>query len=267
MAEPWMEAPAVAGALAIGRGVALFVGRRVCTPTHHHRAVQLVVSAGSSFDLQTDGPPRSEDVALIPSGSPHALRASSAVAVLLVESDGPRGRRIDALARGPLVDAQRRALRSVQLPAPAPADLARAVRAWMQALDPQSPTRAPSQEVLRVLSVVERAAARGEAMGLVDVARAVSLSPTRVTHRVSRELGLPYRALVRWTRIRFALRARFGGSSLTEAALGAGFADASHLSRTFRATLGISPSWLLERVAFVELEIDRPIQAASKRIP
>ena len=124
-----------------------------------------------------------------------------------------------------------------------------------------------SEEVARVLSVVEGAAQRGEPLGLVDVARAVSLSPTRVTHRVSHELGLPYRALVRWTRMRFAIRATRAGKSLTEAALGAGFADASHLSRTFRAALGISPSRLLERVALLELEIDRVVQASPTRIP
>ena len=118
-----------------------------------------------------------------------------------------------------------------------------------------------------MLAVVERAALSGESMGLVDVARAVSLSPTRVTHRVSRELGLPYRALVRWTRMRVAMRARYAGKSLTEAALAAGFADASHLSRTFRAALGVAPSWLSERVSFLEVEIDRAVQASPKRIP
>ena len=37
------------------------------------------------------------------------------------------------------------------------------------------------------------------------------------------------------------------GSSLTEAAHEAGFADSAHLSRTFRATFGIAPSFLFER--------------------
>lgn len=263
-----MDDPAVAGTLAIGRGIALFVGRRVSTPMHQHRAVQLVVSARSTFELDRDGRTRVEDVALVPSGAPHALRASAAVAILLVESDGPRGRRLDALAKTSLTAAMSRLVRAVGLPASTPADLARAASAWLDALDPHASPRMPaSEEVARVLSVVEGAAQRGEPLGLVDVARAVSLSPTRVTHRVSHELGLPYRALVRWTRMRFAIRATRAGKSLTEAALGAGFADASHLSRTFRAALGISPSRLLERVALLELEIDRVVQASPTRIP
>ena len=40
------------------------------------------------------------------------------------------------------------------------------------------------------------------------------------------------------------------GGDLTEAALAAGFSDAAHLSRTFRAMFGLSPSLLLP---FVEL--------------
>lgn len=258
----------IAGALGIGRGFAVFVGRRAVTPPHSHRAVQLVVSAKSSFELRTVGTlPRFAEIALIPSGSPHGLEADSAVAILLVDSDGPRGRRLDALAGAPLSDAHRRAIRAVAPPTPTAVDVARATREWLEALDVGGPEGGPSEEVSTVLAVVERAALSGESMGLVDVARAVSLSPTRVTHRVSRELGLPYRALVRWTRMRVAMRARYAGKSLTEAALAAGFADASHLSRTFRAALGVAPSWLSERVSFLEVEIDRAVQAPPKRIP
>lgn len=37
------------------------------------------------------------------------------------------------------------------------------------------------------------------------------------------------------------------GSSLTEAAHVAGFADSAHLSRTFRSMFGIAPSFMFER--------------------
>ena len=49
------------------------------------------------------------------------------------------------------------------------------------------------------------------------------------------------------------------GSSLTEAAHAAGFADSAHLSRTFRSMFGITPSFLFRRgqldVTFLETAV------------
>jgi AraC-like DNA-binding protein len=89
------------------------------------------------------------------------------------------------------------------------------------------------------------------------VADEVGLSPTRLTHRFTREVGIPFRALVPWLRVAAAVRAmqaaraRGVEGSLTHAAHAAGFADAAHLTRTFRALFGLPPSLVLSRARLV----------------
>jgi AraC family transcriptional regulator len=85
---------------------------------------------------------------------------------------------------------------------------------------------------------------------LAALAAAAHRSPSRLAHRFRAGTGVPLRRYVLWCRLRAAAEAAMRGSSLTEAAHVAGFADSAHLSRTFRATFGIAPSFLFERGRF-----------------
>lgn len=80
---------------------------------------------------------------------------------------------------------------------------------------------------------------------LPDAAAEIGISPTRLTHVFTREVGLPFRRFVLWTRIKRAVMEVQSGADLTKAAMAAGFTDAAHFSRTFRATFGLSPSLVL----------------------
>ena len=74
---------------------------------------------------------------------------------------------------------------------------------------------------------------------LAELARAVHRSPSRLAHRFREATGVPVRRFILWRRLRAAAESAMRGSSLTEAAHAAGFADSAHLSRTFRS---MSPS-------------------------
>jgi transcriptional regulator GlxA family with amidase domain len=82
---------------------------------------------------------------------------------------------------------------------------------------------------------------------LKQLAQSVNVSTSWLSHQFSREIGVPLRRYVLWQRLRRALEISLAGATLTDAAHSAGFSDAAHLSRTFRATFGISPSFLFER--------------------
>ncbi len=77
---------------------------------------------------------------------------------------------------------------------------------------------------------------------LAALSKAVHLSPSRLVHRFREATGVPLRRYVLWCRLRTATDAALQGSSLTEAAHLAGFADSAHLTRTFRAMFGVAPS-------------------------
>ena len=55
---------------------------------------------------------------------------------------------------------------------------------------------------------------------------------------------LPVRPYLAWLRLQRAAAAIVAGTPLATAALDAGFADAAHMSRTFRRMLGMAPSML-----------------------
>ncbi|PKV81884.1 AraC family transcriptional regulator [Nocardia fluminea] len=77
---------------------------------------------------------------------------------------------------------------------------------------------------------------------LSELARRVRLSESRLAHLFSAEVGLPFRAYVRWLRMQHAMRLFAAGRTLTEAAHGAGFADSAHLNRVCHSMFGAAPS-------------------------
>ena len=66
------------------------------------------------------------------------------------------------------------------------------------------------------------------------------------------QMGLPIRRYALWQRMLAALGDMAGGAPTTEAAHAAGFSDAAHLSRTFRAMFGVPPSELFKNSRFVQ---------------
>jgi AraC-like DNA-binding protein len=88
------------------------------------------------------------------------------------------------------------------------------------------------------------------------LAEAVGLSPGRLIHLFTDEMGLPMRRYILWLRLRDVLISLCAGTSLTEAAHHAGFSDSAHLSRTFRGMFGFPPSAISERGGRVRLTFD-----------
>ncbi len=112
--------------------------------------------------------------------------------------------------------------------------------------------RIPARRPKRLLHpAVRRLLGRLRTVGLEDdtslerLARDADLSSGRLMHVFTESVGIPLRPYLAWLRVQRAACAILSGGSLTEAAHTAGFADAPHMSRTFRRRLGIAPSDLL----------------------
>jgi AraC-like DNA-binding protein len=79
---------------------------------------------------------------------------------------------------------------------------------------------------------------------LDGLAAMVRLSPGRLMHVFTQSIGIPLRPYLAWLKIQRAAAAIAAGAPLTDAAIGAGFADGAHMTRTFRRMFGMSPSAL-----------------------
>jgi len=111
-------------------------------------------------------------------------------------------------------------------------------------LTPSNGRRPIHPGVRKLLSLLREGGFEGEA-SLDVLAQAIGLSPSRLMHVFTESIGIPIRPYLSWLRLQRAAAAIVSGKvSLTEAAHAAGFADAAHMSRSFKRALGVVPSAL-----------------------
>jgi AraC-like DNA-binding protein len=96
--------------------------------------------------------------------------------------------------------------------------------------------------VRRVLTHLREHVSDADDVSLKALARVASLSQSRLMHLFTESVGVPLRPCILWLRLLRAARELAEGASVTTAAHSAGFADAAHLSRTFRRMFGMTPS-------------------------
>ena len=114
-------------------------------------------------------------------------------------------------------------------------------------LTPYDGRRPVDPRVRKLLSLLRGGTFEG-VVSLDVLAEAVGLSPSRLMHVFTESIGIPLRPYLSWLRLQRAAAAIVSGkASLTEAAHAAGFADAAHMTRSFKRMLGVAPSLLRPR--------------------
>ncbi len=104
------------------------------------------------------------------------------------------------------------------------------------------------RRVLAHLRARSTASVAADDASLEALAEIAGLSPGRLMHAFTESVGIPLRPYVAWLKLQRAAAGIVSGLSLAEAAQAAGFADAAHMSRSFRRMLGMPPSALRDRV-------------------
>lgn len=89
-----------------------------------------------------------------------------------------------------------------------------------------------------------RGAAPGGDESLAALAARAGLSPSHFLHVFSQQVGIPLRPYLRWLKLERAANLLTTDACLADVAHAAGFSDAAHMSRSFRAMLGTTPSFL-----------------------
>jgi len=219
---------------------------------HAHHAIQLClpVEAEAQFQTKEHGDWHHYAGAIITPDVPHGFRApGKVVANILFEPESAAGRSLLSQYPSPGLHELPRET-AAKLVAPIAAayfggaeddtlvDLAKqAVSSFAGGVVQPAPTDA------RVLEAIEEIRRHiDEPILLTKLARKVGLSAGRLRHLFVAETGVSFRAFVLWERLNRALALGFGGTTWTEAAHAANFADSAHLSRTCRRMFGLAPS-------------------------
>jgi len=240
------------GQVCVWPGGVLWIGTSTAPGTvHSHHAIQLGFGDDEPIHFRTadDAPWYPYAGCVIPADLPHALDGSgrrSAIIFVDPESDEGRGLRSRAVPGGithlPEDEARAAAGRIFEAWGRTHdcASLSAAARMAVRDLAGTA-ERAPSADP-RVLGAIELIRARLDGrVTLPAIARDLNVSPSRLRHLFVHEVGLPFRTYVLWQRLQRVIQG-IGNEPLTQGALSAGFADAAHMTRTFRRMLGFAPS-------------------------
>ena len=245
------------GRVHLWQGGSLWIGRgqgRTDWHGHHAHQITLAVEGGCRFRRNADGDWIDFRAAFVPSQQRHQFEMEhlEEVAQLFVEPETAEGR---ALARryppatvSPLAEADRDAVLAIVLRAyrAAAGDeaMVAAGRAAVAALaGSAAPSAGLDPRIARGLAFIR--VRLGGPIRLAEVASASALSAGRFRHLFVHETGVAFRPYVLWLRLNVAIECSMQGSSWTEAAHEAGFADSAHLSRTFKRMFGINPATLV----------------------
>lgn len=232
----------------------LLLGPSLEATRHRHHAAQLCVGLEGRVSVRSEPEDswRSHAALYVPPDVTHEFRADgSAIAMVYVEVESAEFAALQAhlhrpqtVTALPVAPAAVMALRRL---ASTGSDIESADHACRSLTGvPAAAERHPDldRRILDAVKIVQSSIDRP--IRLKQLAQSVNVSTSWLSHQFSREIGVPLRRYVLWQRLRRAVEISLAGATLTEAAHSAGFSDAAHLSRTFRATFGISPSFLFE---------------------
>lgn len=232
--------PATSGWSGAGRlrpGLLEIEGPLGSLPRHSHHSVQVAVASEGTFVIEDlSGRQRRTNAAIVPAGQPHAFRATGAWGVVAhVEPQSSLGAELTGLVEDPS-DARAWHHAGLALTTGHPAYADGRLRS------PGASSPGPLHPGVAAARTRLQTELDARPVRLRDVAAAVHLSESRLSHLFAQDLGITFRAYVRWLRLLRATAAVAQGRSLTEAAHLAGFTDSSHLTRTCRRTFGGPPT-------------------------
>ena len=248
------------GRVFVGIGHALYIGGASDTTPHLHHAIQICVALDGEIQLRP-GPDtawKRYGGAIIRSDQPHQLDGSGRdVVIAYLEPESEEGRRlggegapIGAIAPAP-VGAVRAATAATLSGEVSPEAAVRLFREILAQLGARPERSGHLEERIRQVLLAARTDP-SRRWKVSEMAETAGLSSRRFREVFASQVGLSCRQYLLWIRLEAAIRELARDASLTEAALAAGFADAAHLTRTFRRMVGIPPSAIAQSVTFIE---------------
>lgn len=234
----------------IWQDMAVHLGPGFASDPHRHFASQICLGLDSPFSLRAGKHEawRTYAAAVIPSGCWHQTDMQPvrlAMVYLNPLSSHARGvcrliGCVDGISSIPQ-DYAARVIETLRRPVDEPETLRAAVDGLMGDGDPAFSNSVDARVALAV-TILEKQA--DQLPALPEIARQVTLSPSRFRHLFREELGISFSAYRLWNRVIYATRllTMNPGVDLTWVAHESGFADSAHFSRVFHRVFGLKPS-------------------------
>jgi AraC-like DNA-binding protein len=226
---------------------------------HRHHCVQLVMALQGRLRMRERARGRwiACDAVLVKPDAWHEVDArGTEVLIAFVEAESDVGAALLAqlIADATPIPSDIATTWRAELGQPGQIDKAR-VESWVtQSLLQGRVPPAIDRRIKRALKIVrenltepETPEAPARTLSLESLAETVGLSTSRFMHLFTTSVGIPLRPYILWLRLQRAAGEIAQRKSITDAAHAAGFADAAHLTRTFRRMLGATPRQIAQR--------------------
>ena len=239
----------------------MYIGKAVDTSIHDHHAVQITISFDEAIEIKLPGSSLKKfKAAIIDSDQPHECRTYDNKFLLL--NIDPETKIGIALKKHYLANQK-----IAELPTEKASEFISKLnielegeqrsneiflitQQFLYALSYIQETKIFDDRVLKVLELLNQQ--NDIPVKINDLAGKVFISPNRLIHLFTDQVGIPIRKYILWRKLLIALQEIITTKNITQAALEGGFSDAPHLNRTFKRMFGLSPSALLKNSQIIQ---------------
>lgn len=239
-----------ASALYVWNGFSVFLGTSFNTSPHQHDTLQLTFAVDRGFlvrDESTDW--REYSAVIIKDDHPHQLDSNGGIQLFLyLDKDSTYGRqlirkylsgsRINGLEASDIRTLSNDFFKKLLVAQ----DCERLFEGCVTILRHLITIAGPSKRDERVdRAIAYIAAPQHKVIRIKQVADHVCLSESRLRHLFKEQVGQPIQNFILWMKVLDSLNLVLKGERVDQAAQDAGFWDASHMNRSYKELLGITP--------------------------
>ncbi len=237
-------------ALYVWNGFSLFWGTSFNTSPHYHNTLQLVFDIDRSFLLKDKNSEWKEySSAIINTGHIHQLNSNGSIQLFVyLDKDSLYAKQlvekylhtsgIDDLGSSAIGKLEKSFFKKLLLESDCTA-LFSGCHTILKHLIELAPTCRKDERVDRAIAYISRS--HGRPFRIKDIADHVCLSESRLRHLFKEHTGQPLQSYILWMKVVSSLGMVLKGVQVDESAYASGFWDASHMSKSYKELLGVTP--------------------------
>ncbi|CAI8871149.1 helix-turn-helix domain-containing protein [Chryseobacterium sp. IT-36CA2] len=241
-------------------GYFIYLGRAVDTVVHEHHAIQIAISLENEIEVISSDSVMKYRAVIINSDEPHECRTyDNAFLLINIDPESKIGMRlkkaylseqkITALPK-PVVEELLMDMKPLLINDTDVDPIFNTILQFLQRLSDTDGNENMDDRIIKVLEFLKQLG--NEPLKIEYLSDLVYLSPGRLIHLFTEQVGIPVRKYILWVRLLTALQHIIDGCNITNAALEAGFSDAPHFNRTFKRMFGQAPTLLLQNSRIIQ---------------
>ena len=241
-------------------GQFMYIGQAADTSIHDHHAIQLIISFDEPIEIELPGSLLKVNAAIIDSDQPHQCKTFNNRFLLMniaPESDigitlrnhflsDQNIRELPASRTSEFIEEVSEALAEGADKDP----IYTITQKFLHSLSDTPELISMDDRIIKVIKLLNQP--HEETISIKGLSDQVFLSPSRLIHLFTKQVGIPIRKYILWLKLLTALQKAIETENMTEAALHGGFSDAPHFNRTFKRMFGLNPTSLLKNSRIVQ---------------